>query len=387
MQPHADFIDPWRATSIMPEHLLEDVPSNELSQHPYGTVCPVGNGPFIFVQHRQDASWAFQANPAFPEALGGRPYLDRYVYRTILEPTTLFAELMTAGLDVYIRPTPDQAQAIIDSDAVDLRAYPFRDYVFVGWNARRPQLADKRVRLALTRGTNRQEIVDALLQGYGTVSNGSIPPFHWAFDGSVGSESTSYDQDAARALLDEAGWVDRDGDGVRENADGDRLAISIKYNDGNDLRQGIAEIMQIQLAEIGVEVTPRVVEWGTLISQLGDPVNRDFDGVVIGWVVDYKLDDTDLFHSRNVGNTYGWSGTQRSEMDDLLERLPLIVDRDEAKPLWKEYQELLVDEQPYTFFYFSDRIDGVSKRLQGVQMDLRGEWINVKDWWIPADRR
>ncbi len=387
MQPHADFIDPWRATAIMPEHLLRDVPATMLRQHPYGTVCPVGNGPFVFVEHREDASWTFQANPAFPAALGGRPYLDRYIYRSITEQPTLLTELLTERLDVYIRPTPDQAKFIIDSDAVDLLQYPFRDYVFVGWNARRPQLADKRVRQALTMGTNRQEIVDALLQGYGSVANGSVPPFHWAYDPSIGRDAMSYDQDAARALLDAAGWVDRDGDGVRENGEGERLSISIKYNDGNDLRQGIAEIMQAQLAEIGVEVAPTVVEWGTLLDQINDPNVRDFDGVVIGWVVEFKLDDTDLFHSRNVDATYGWSGTQRPELDRLLEQLPLVVDRDEAKPLWKQYQEFLVDEQPYTFFYFPERLDGVSRGLHDVQMDSRGEWVNIKDWWIPAEQR
>jgi len=387
MQPHADFIDPWRATAIMPEHLLRDVPATMLRQHPYGTVCPVGNGPFVFVEHREDASWTFQANPAFPAALGGRPYLDRYIYRSITEQPTLLTELLTERLDVYIRPTPDQAKFIIDSDAVDLLQYPFRDYVFVGWNARRPQLADKRVRQALTMGTNRQEIVDALLQGYGRVANGSVPPFHWAYDPSIGRDAMSYDQDAARALLDAAGWVDRDGDGVRENGEGERLSISIKYNDGNDLRQGIAEIMQAQLAEIGVEVAPTVVEWGTLLDQINDPNVRDFDGVVIGWVVEFKLDDTDLFHSRNVDATYGWSGTQRPELDRLLEQLPLVVDRDEAKPLWKQYQEFLVDEQPYTFFYFPERLDGVSRGLHDVQMDSRGEWVNIKDWWIPAEQR
>ena len=385
MRPHADFIDPWRATAIMPEHLLGDVPSTMLRQHPYGTVCPVGNGPFIFVEHRESASWTFQANPAFPAGLGGRPYLDRYIYRDITEQTTLLTELLTERLDVFIRPLPDQAQAILDSDAVDLLRYPSRSYVLVGWNARRPQLADKRVRQALTRGTNRQEIVDALLQGYGTVANGSVPPFHWAYDPSIGRDAMSYDPDAARALLDAAGWVDRDGDGVRENSEGDRLSISIKYNDGNDQRQDIAEIMQAQLAEIGVEVTPAVVEWGTLLDQIGETL-RDFDGVVMGWVVEYKLDDTDLFHSRNVSATYGWSGTLRPDIDRFLDELPLVVDRDEAKVLWGQYQALLVDEQPYTFFFFPDRLDGVSKRLRGVKMDSRGEWLNIKDWSIPADQ-
>jgi peptide/nickel transport system substrate-binding protein len=387
MQPHADFIDPWRATTILPEHLLGDVPATMLRQHPYGTVCPVGNGPFIFVEHRQDASWTFQANPAFPDGLGGRPYLDRYIYRSITEQTTLLTELLTERLHVYLGPTPDQAQAVIDSDAANLMRYASRQYTFVGWNARRVQLADKRVRQALTRGTNRQEIVDALQQGYGTVANGSVPPFHWAHDPSVGREAMAYDQDAARVLLDAAGWVDRDGDGVRENGDGDRLSISIKYNDGNGIRQGIAEIMQAQLAEIGVEVAPTVVEWGTLLSQISDPTFRDFDGVVMGWVVEYKLDDTDLLHSRNFSGTYAFSGTLRPDIDSLLDQLPLVVDRTDAKPLWKQYQELLVDEQPYTFFYFPDRLDGVSKRLRGVEMDSRGEWLNIKDWWVPADQR
>ena len=387
MRPHADFMDPWRATTIMPEHLLGDVPATELSQHPYGTVCPVGNGPFIFVEHRQDASWTFQANPAFPAGLGGRPYLDRYVYRSITEQTTLLTELLTGRLDVYVGSTPDQAQAIINSDAANLMRYPSRQYTFVGWNSRRPQLADKRVRQALTRGTNLQEIVDALHQGYGTVANGSVPPFHWAHDPSIGREAMAYDQDAARALLAAAGWVDRDGDGVRENGDGDRLSISIKYNDGNDIRQGLAEIMQAQLAEIGVEVAPTVVEWGTLLSQISDPTLRDFDGVVMGWVAEYKLDDTDLFHSQNVSGAFAFSGTLRPDIDRLLDQLPLVVERTDAIPLWKEYQELLVDEQPYTFFVFPDRLDGTSKRLQAVEMDSRGEWLNIKDWWIPADQR
>jgi peptide/nickel transport system substrate-binding protein len=387
MRPHADYIDPWRATAIMPQHLLEDVASRDLGRHPYGSVCPVGNGPFIFVEHRQDASWAFQANPAFPAGLGGRPYLDRYTFRTIIETTTLLTDLLTERLDVYIAPTPDQASAILDSERVDLLHYPFRNYALVGWNARRPQLSDKRVRQALTMGTNRQEIVDALLQGYGVVANGSVPPFHWAFDESAGRYAMSYDQAAARALLEAAGWTDRDGDGVRENTSGDRLSISIKYNEGNDLRRDIAEIMQAQLAEIGVEVTPTVLEFGTLLSQLSDPTERDYDGVVMTWVVDFKLDDTDLFHSDNFMGAYGWSGTKRPDIDRLLEQLPLVIDREEAKPLWREYQELLVDEQPYSFFYFLERLDGVSRRLQDVTMDSRGEWLNIKDWWIPADQR
>ena len=197
----------------------------------------------------------------------------------------------------------------------------------------------------------------------------------------------AYDPDAARALLDEAGWIDRNGDGVRENAQGIRLSIAIKYNDGNDLRKGVAEIMQAQLAEIGVEAQPVVVEISTLIGQVFAADTRDFDGVVMGWVPDFKADDAVLFHSDGIDGPFAASGTSRSDIDSYLDRLPLIFDREEALPLWREYQELIVDEQPFTFVYVSDRLDGVNKRLRGVIMDARGDWLNIKDWWIPADQR
>jgi len=370
----------------MPEHLLRDVPAAELRQHPYGTVCPVGNGPFVFAQHLPQDRWVFEANPGFPAELGGRPYLDRYVYRIIPEQTTLLTELLTENLDVYIAPRPDQAQQILANPKLDLRSSTFRTYIFVGWNARQPQLADARVRRAITMGTNREEIVQATLLGYGRVANTSVPPFHWAYseDAEVG---IPYDPEGAKALLEEAGWSDRDGDGVRENADGVRLAFSIKYNTGNQQRQDIAEIMQAQLRNVGIEVTPQVVEWGTLLQQINTPELRDFDGVVMGWVTEFKLDDTDLFHSARIDQPYAWSGTKNPEIDRLLEVLTSTVDRDQAIPIWREYQRVLSEEQPYTFFYYPDRLDGINRRLRDVEMDARGEWINIRKWWLdPAAR-
>jgi peptide/nickel transport system substrate-binding protein len=287
---------------------------------------------------------------------------------------------------VYVAPRPDQARAILDNPRLTLLNYTFRTYVLVGWNARRPQLADPRVRRAITMGTNRDEIVQATLLGYGTVAHTGVPPFHWAYDAEH-LPILRYDPAAARALLDQAGWRDRDGDGIRESADGTRLAISIKYNTGNQQRQDIAEIMQSQLRQIGVEVRPQVVEWATLLQQINTPELRDFDGVVMGWVTEFKLDDTDLFHSGRIDQPYAWSGTRNAEMDRLLEALSRTPDREEARALWAQYQTALIEEQPYTYFYFPDRLDGVNRRVQGVKMDVRGEWVNLKDWYLDPPGR
>ena len=93
LEPHSEFLDAWRTVGIMPQHLLADVPPEQLKQHPFGTQCPVGNGPFVFREHLPQDRWVFEANPAFPGSLGGRPYLDRYVLRVIPEQTTLLTEL------------------------------------------------------------------------------------------------------------------------------------------------------------------------------------------------------------------------------------------------------------------------------------------------------
>jgi peptide/nickel transport system substrate-binding protein len=384
-QPHADFLDAFRPTAILPEHLLGDVPHDQLKQHPFGSLCPVGNGPFVFESHAPQERWVFTANPVFPAELGGRPFVDRYVNRIITEQTTLLTELLTEGVDVYIAPTPEQAEQIIRNPNLELLAYPFRNYIFVGWNARRPQLADARVRRAITMGTNREQIVEAIIRGYGEVAHSGVPPFHWAYDPEH-LPVLEYDPAAARALLDQAGWRDRNNDGVRESADGTRLSFSIKYNP-NLIRQQIAEIMQSQLREIGIEARPQVVEYTTLLTQINTPELRDFDGVVMGWNVEFKIDDTDLLHSARIDQPFAWAGTRNPEIDRLLEAVSRTVDREQARALWMEYQAELIEEQPFTYFYIPERLDGVNRRVRGVVMDARGEWVNLKDWYLdPASR-
>ncbi|MDP2955189.1 MAG: ABC transporter substrate-binding protein [Longimicrobiales bacterium] len=381
MRPHAEFMDPWRTLGILPEHLLGDVTPEALREHPYGSRCPVGNGPFVFREHRDQDRWVFTGNPAFPAGLGGRPFLETYVYRIVPDQSTLLNELLAGSVDVYVAPRPDQAKQIVDAPGLRLLRAPFRDFAFAGWNARRPQLADARVRRAITMGTDRQQIVDALLEGYGQVASSTLLPVHWAYDPAQ-PNALPFDPAAARVLLDEAGWADRDGDGVRESGQGVRLAITLLYNQGNQARKRIAEILQIQLRDIGIEVTPQVLEWGALIDKISNPERRDYDGVVLAWVGEFRVDDTGLFHSGYVDGANAYSGTRNPALDELLDTLGLIADRDAARPLWARYEEVLAQEQPYTFLYFLDRLMGAQEVVEGLAVDARGEWVSVRDWWV-----
>jgi peptide/nickel transport system substrate-binding protein len=378
-RPHAEYLDPWRTVAIMPEHLLGDVPPAELAQHPFGRICPVGNGPFRFVNHIPDDRWVFEANPWFPEGLGGRPYLDRYVFRPIPENATLLAELLTGGIDVYISVTPNSAERIRSEADLEVRSYPSRSIFFAAWNSRVPKLSDSRVRRAFTVGIDRRQILEGIRFGRGEVANTGVPFSHWAYDSAL-ADSLPYDPDQARRLLTEAGWVDGDGDGIRENGEGEALTVEIIVNQ-NQEREEVSEIMQAQLREVGVDVQLRVVDMGVLIERITSP-EREFEGFLLSWEQEFRLDERDLFHSEAVDRLYAFSGIQDQELDRYLDTLQLIPARIDAEPVWRAYQNRLVNLQPYTFLYFSDRQNGLNGRLQGVVMDVRGDWQNVREWWI-----
>jgi peptide/nickel transport system substrate-binding protein len=379
-RPHADFMVPWQALAIMPRHLLEGIAPEELRNHPFGTQCPVGNGPFRFVSHSPGDRWVFEANPAFPEELGGRPFLDRYVYRIIPEAATLLAELLTGTIDLFVSVPPNQASTVLASEDLSLVAFPYRSVAFVAWNHRRPHLSDSRVRRAITYATNRELLLEGIREGRGILANAGVPPMHYAYDPGM-VDLLPFDPDMARALLSEAGWRDEDGDGIRENAEGVPLEFSLKYNP-NQERQAVAEILQAQLIEVGIRVRPIELEFGTLIGQITNPESRDFDGVVLSWEVGFQVDETDLFHSGAIDGPMAFAGLQDPELDRLLDTLQLVPNQAEALPLWREYQERVVELQPFMYLYFPDRVDGVNRRLQGAQMDLRGEWTNVGKWWV-----
>lgn len=385
MEPHAEFLDPWRTFPAVPRHILGDVEPAQMRQHPFSTRQPVGNGPFRFVSRIDGQSWTFEANEEFPEELGGRPYLDRLVYRSIPESTTLLTELLTGNVDFLVNPPPEQAQRIESDPNTRLLHYMDRSFILIGWNQRREPFDDVRVRRALSMAINRQGIVDGVLYGYGVPGNSTVPPFFWQYDEEAG-EDISYDRDAAMRLLEEVGYS-RGADGLMRNEAGEALHFTVNTNQGNQVRADIAEIVQADLRQIGVQMDIQILEWGTLLDRINDTERRDFDAVLIGWRTEFRIDDSDLFHCDKRDEPFQWIGHCDPELDALLDTLPTIADRNASLPLWAEYQRLMADAQPYSFVYFAERLHGVRNRLRNVNPDPRGDWVGVAQWYIAPGAR
>ena len=370
-EPELDFIE-W---SPMPKHLLEGIAAADMRNADFNR-NPVGTGPFKFVSWTANQEVVFEANPDF---VLGRPHLDRVVVRIIPEQTTELTELLTGNLDLMRAVQPAEAGRVDESDAARLLAYEARSYTYLAWNTRHPLFTDPAVRRALTMGIDRKQVVDALLYGYGRIAVADAMPFQWAFNESI--EPWPYDPERARRELAAAGWTDTDGDGIVDK-DGRPFRFVLETNQGNDLREDMLVIVQSDLRKIGVDVQPRLTEWNTLIDRLK---RKDFEAAVSGWSVDFKFDPSETMSCAAVEAKYNYPSYCNPQADSLMQAALRTTDRAAAKPLWDEYQQIIHQEQPYTFFYYLNERLGVSRRLQGVEADARGHMVTVAEWWIPED--
>ncbi len=381
--PHAEPLDPFTQWSVMPAHLLGRVPPAEMAAAPFNR-APVGCGPFKFDSWKPNESITFVANHDLPADLGGRPYLDRVVFRVLPEETTLLTELRAGTVDL-MRALPPQEAATVDADPnLRLVTYADRSFNYVAWNARDSLFADPLVRQALSLAIDRHQLVEALLYGYGQIAVSYVLPevAPWAVDPDLAP--LPYAPDSARALLARAGWRDTDGDGVLDKG-GRPFRFTLKTNKGNDLRADAAVIVQSDLKKVGVDMAPQLVEWAVFLNEIN---HKQFQAYLSSWVYDsFQLDPSDVFHSRAIDGKYNRSSYSNPVVDSLIDSALAATDREVARPLWFRFQRIVRDQAPYTFLFNDQERVGMNRRVRGAAMDARGYLVNVARWWIPEPER
>ncbi|APG27105.1 peptide-binding protein [Syntrophotalea acetylenivorans] len=375
-KPLATALISW-AFSVHPRHLLEgtEITKSPLASH------PVGTGPYRFVAWKRGEKIVLEANPDYYE---GPPYIHRVLYRVIPDASTMFLEMQSGGLD-YMGLTPLQYAMQTDTPAFRRRfrkyRYPAFAYTYLGYNLRRPIFQDKRTRQALSFAIDKQEIIDGVLLGLGQVASGPYKPGSWVHNPEVAPYR--YDPNRARTLLAEAGWQDSDGDGVLDR-NGQSLSFTIVTNQGNDQRVKAGEIIQRRLSEVGVKVKLQVVEWAAFLKEFINPGN--FDATILGWSGGIDPDVYNVWHSSKTGpGELNFIAFKNAEVDHLLEAGRRTYDQDERKLVYDRFQEILAEEQPYTFLYVPESLPVVAARFRGIEPAPAGIMHNFIQWYVPAE--
>jgi peptide/nickel transport system substrate-binding protein len=375
-RPHAQALEDFWWPPL-PQHLLQDIAPAELRNAPYNRQ-PVGSGPFRFGEWRSNEQLLLTSNPDFPAALGGPADAERVVFRVIPEASTMVTELVTGSLHVDIPLLPDQVRTVRDNAEVAVHSFPGRTVYYLGWNNARPPFDDARVRRALAYAINRQEVVDALLYGEGEIATSTIPPWHRLYPD---IEPLAYDLAQAQQILEQAGWVDRNDDGIRENAQGQQLGFTILSSD-DPLRRAVIEVLQNQLRRAGANVEIRVMEFQTMLQSHRE---RDFDAVFTNWVLDnfqVASAPTSLFHSREAATplSANRSSVRIPAIDAALERGATATDDEAQRAAWLDLTQTLQREQPVTFMFWLNELAASRASMTGVEMDPRGELRSIARW-------
>ncbi len=385
LRKHAGYLFGWTQLPILPAHLLSDVPSDRLGTHPLGPDGPIGSGPFRFSGREGTDRWAFEANPDFPASLGGPPLLDRLVYRQLPDETSLLAELRNGGVHLVIGVPAAAVERLRSDPAVRVLTYPSRTVVFIAWNTRRVPFQDADVRRAIGLALDREGLLAAVRGGLGEVASGPVGPWHWAHEtGHPDFRPLPHAPDSARALLERAGWRDTDGDGVRDR-DGHRLRFELLTTDSR-MRQDIATIAQSQLAAVGVDVVVRTME-SAAVGAAVTSAERRFDGVVLAFAQDWELDEREQWACDRVGQPFHFSSYCDPELDEVLSAIPVTLDREERRELYRRFHRIIARDEPYTYLWFETTAVAARQELRGVQADARGPLASAREWWLHPDAR
>ncbi len=377
-KPFAPALISW-SSAVLPRHLLagRDITRSPLSRHPIGT------GPYKFKEWVAGQKIVLVSNHDYFE---GRPYIDGYITRIIPDMATLFLELRAQGIDIsglsplqYTRQTENK---LFRTNFNKYRYLSFA-YTYLGYNLKNQLFTDKRVRQAISYAINKEEIISGVLLGLGKPATGPFKPGTWAYNGNV--KIYNFNPQRARELLLEAGWQDTNGDGVLEK-DGRPFAFEIVTNQGNETRQKCAEIIQRQLAEVGIQVKIRILEWAAFIN---DFINkRRFDAVIMGWTIPPDPDAYDVWHSsKTAPEELNFISYKNPEVDELVEKGRGTFDQQERKKYYDRFQEILAEDQPYTFLYVPDSLIIINKRFRGIEPAPIGLQYNFIRWYVPKDEQ
>lgn len=384
-----DFIDPAYLTTYftpLPRHLLEARDPAELRSGEYA-LLPVGYGPFA-VERREQGSLRLARNPHYAGPVGPIETVS-FIFRDdldLLRSSVAGGSLDVAALD---QPLPE-ALATIRADgasgALQVSAVASPIWEHLDFNLDVPVLQDIRVRRALAQAVNREAMVADLLGGYGAVLDSWIVPGQWAAAPADQLTRYPYSPDEARRLLDEAGIVDSNGDGLRE-AGGQPLTLSLVTTQGSPLRLAVAQRIRDDLAAIGVGLSLQEVPTAGLYSSEGPLFRRTFQLALFAWIAGPDPRGWERWSCAGVPNPgNGWTGNNFPgwcffEADRAIRVATTSLSREERAAAYLRQQQLFTQEIPVLPLF--QRVDLVlaSPTLDGVGADPTAPFTwNIATW-------
>ena len=367
---------------VLPKHVYEntwedDPTLKDSPAHVKLEQSPISGGPYEIVERKRGQQIVLARRKGWTHVEGRQvrdvPYFKEVRFRIIEDPNTSLLALKAGEVDELML-NPEQWTTQTSGDDfyernTKVTAPEWVSFHF-GWNISTPYFADRRVRRAMSYAFDHDGMLEKLCYGLYKPAAGNFPDDSWMAPKKK-LEPYRQDLDKAEALLDEAGWIDHDNDGIRDKEIDGRLVpfeFAMLVNQ-QPLRIEIAKLLQQNLEQIGVRMNVRPVE-STVLQQ--QTLERKFEAYFGGWG-----SGTDPDSSENIWATAAprnFVNYSNPEVDRLFAEGRRELDREKRAEKYARIQEILYDDQPYTWLYWRNSFYGFSKDLRGYVFSPRGPY-------------
>lgn len=355
---------------LVPKHIWEPIATDYDATSTYDASDYVGSGPFVVAEYVENQFVRLEANENY---WGGRPAIDEVVVQVFTNPDAMVAALQQGEIDAAGNVPAASMEALdADPDIVAITGLQggFDEIAINGGQAEgqpHPALLDRQFRIAVQRAIDKQAVVDDLLAGYGevatTISVGA--DLKWVPE-IPEEEQFSYDPEAAMAILDEAGYVDTDGDGFREMpGGGENIVLRHAVNTDLDNGGAIGDLMVGWMNAIGIDVTTEAYDQDQLFTVI---VEGTYDTFYWGWTPFVDPDPMlSYFTAAELGN-YNDANWSSPEYDALYVEQNQELDPERRLEIVHQMVRLLYDEAVYIPLYYSPE-------LQAYRTDKFEGWV------------
>ncbi|MGP0174097.1 ABC transporter substrate-binding protein [Pseudomonas sp. NCHU5208] len=320
--------------------------------------APIGSGPFVFERFQKDAVVRYRANPDY---FGGKPAMDKVVFAITPDSNVRLQKLRRGECQIALSPKPQDVQAIADDTKLKSAQTAAFMTAFVAINSQHPPLDKPLVRQAINLAFDKASYVKAVFEGSAEPANGPYPPNTWSY----ASELPGYphDPDKARALLAEAGLQDGFKTTIWTRPSGSLL------NPNPNLG---AQLLQADLAKVGIDAEIRVIEWGELIRRAKA---GEHDLLFMGWAGDNGDPDnflTPQFACASVQSGLNFARYCNETLDKLIAEGKTSSDQAKRSRLYHQAQKIIQEQALWLPLAHPTAFALLSARVQGYQVSPFG---------------
>jgi peptide/nickel transport system substrate-binding protein len=359
---------------IMPKHLLE---GEDLNTSWYNEK-PIGTGPFMVNEYVRGQYVVIDKFPEYyRQAENGDqlPYLDRIVFRMITDSNTLLTQLQSGELDMAVQVPYGRASQLESVDRLEIITAPQLSWGHLDFNFKNELLADKAVRTAIAHAINRESLIK-VQGGFPTAIKSPVLPIFDLHD--ADAPEIAYDVEAAKALLEEAGYV-TGSDGIREK-DGQRLSFDFMVQAGRADDENVQQVMISQMREIGIEATANNL---TGVAYREARYNGGYDMLYGRWIT--SADPVySIFYSTN-GENNGQSYSN-PELDEVFARLENTLDPEVRREAASEMQRILGEDVPAIALLGGVSVIAKVKALKNFVPNPTNmtNFVDTKAWYLES---